>query len=84
MLKGIMDADGVGFETSHEELGKLLGYEAGKVEADATPDPWWRADDSFCFVFEDHAGQDEGNDRRNESASGGHTRELDPATYSAQ
>src|SRR5690606_28895499 len=27
----------------------------GNSEDDAAPDPWWRVDDSFCFVFEDHA-----------------------------
>jgi hypothetical protein len=33
----------------------MLGFSAGKRESDASPDPWWVADD-LCFVFEDHAG----------------------------
>jgi Rad3-related DNA helicase len=43
------------FEAAHEKLGELLGFGVGKIEADATPDPWWIADD-LCLVFEDHAG----------------------------
>lgn len=35
-------------------LGEHLGFEAGKKEDDASPDPWWRVGD-FAFVFEDHA-----------------------------
>jgi hypothetical protein len=56
ILQGLLRPDGVGFEAAHVELGRLLGYDAGKVETDASPDPWWRASDRFCFVFEDHAG----------------------------
>ena len=55
ILEGLLEPSGKGFEAAHMELGSLLGYEAGKVEADASPDPWWRASDSICFVFEDHA-----------------------------
>jgi hypothetical protein len=44
------------FEDAHMRLGKLLGFDAGKVEGDATPDPWWAADTDFCIVFEDHSG----------------------------
>jgi len=43
------------FEKSHEELGKILGFNAGKVESSGSPDPWWMSE-SYCFVFEDHAG----------------------------
>jgi hypothetical protein len=56
VLDGLLHPGGEGFEGAHLELGRLLGYDAGKVETDASPDPWWRADDSICFVFEDHAG----------------------------
>jgi len=55
VLEGILHPDGNGFEAAHVELGRLLGYDAGKIETDASPDPWWRADDALCFVFEDHA-----------------------------
>jgi hypothetical protein len=44
------------FELGHEQLGQMLGYDAHKIEVDASPDPWWQADESFCFVFEDHSG----------------------------
>jgi hypothetical protein len=51
--------DGLGssdrFEHAHQLLGELLGFETGKVETDASPDPWWICGD-ICFVFEDHAG----------------------------
>jgi hypothetical protein len=33
----------------------MLGFIAGKIESDGSPDPWWIAGD-ICFVFEDHAG----------------------------
>ena len=50
--------DGTKFEGGHEKLGKMLGYSTGNSTDDAAPDPWWIADGSVCFVFEDHA---EGN-----------------------
>jgi hypothetical protein len=56
ILDGLLDPSGDDFEDGHVALGRLLGYDAGKVESDASPDPWWRADDAVCFVFEDHAG----------------------------
>jgi hypothetical protein len=53
IIEGLSDPDQ--FEGAHEKLGELLGFDVGKIEADATPDPWWIADD-LCLVFEDHAG----------------------------
>lgn len=44
-----------GFEQAQVKLGELLGFDAGKIETDASPDPWWIAD-NLCLVFEDHAG----------------------------
>ena len=35
-------------------LGEHLGFEAGKRETNASPDPWWRIGD-VAIVFEDHA-----------------------------
>ena len=55
ILEGLASAEKGPFEQAHKSLGELLGFDAGKVEADASPDPWWIADD-ICFVFEDHAG----------------------------
>lgn len=52
LLKSNASSD---FELGHEMLGKMLGYEAGKVESTGSPDPWWLADSSLCFVFEDHS-----------------------------
>jgi len=43
------------FEQAQVRLGEMLGFQAGKREVDALPDPWWAVDD-LCFVFEDHAG----------------------------
>jgi len=55
--KDILDGLGVKekFEQSHKLLGELLGFNAGKVESDGSPDPWWIAG-TICLVFEDHAG----------------------------
>jgi hypothetical protein len=47
-------AKGAGFEAAQVLLGEHLGFEAGKKEEDASPDPWWRVGE-FAFVFEDHA-----------------------------
>lgn len=52
ILEGL--ADPVRFEQAQRALGELLGFAAGKIERDASPDPWWLADD-VCLVFEDHA-----------------------------
>ncbi|WP_200930571.1 DEAD/DEAH box helicase [Pseudorhodoferax sp. Leaf274] len=43
------------FEAAQKSLGDLLGFVTGKIEEDASPDPWWIADDKV-IVFEDHAG----------------------------
>ena len=52
ILEGLKNPDR--FENAHKLLGEMLGFESGKVEADASPDPWWIVGD-LCFVFEDHA-----------------------------
>ena len=46
--------EGKTFERGQELLGKHLGFEAGKQETEASPDPWWMLD-GFVIVFEDHA-----------------------------
>jgi hypothetical protein len=43
------------FEDGHAQLGRLLGYEAGNRNDAASPDPWWMANGSLCFIFEDHS-----------------------------
>jgi Helicase C-terminal domain len=53
ILEGLDDE--ASFEQAHEALGQLLGFSVGKIEEDASPDPWWLAGD-LCLVFEDHAG----------------------------
>lgn len=53
VLEGLADA--ATFEQAQRLLGELLGFVAGKIEDDASPDPWWMADD-MVIVFEDHAG----------------------------
>jgi len=47
-------SSGEEFETAQVLLGEHLGFEAGKKEEDASPDPWWRIGD-IALVFEDHA-----------------------------
>ena len=49
---GLRDEDN--FEIAQKMLGKHLGFDAGKEESDASPDPWWRSG-SYTIVFEDHA-----------------------------
>ena len=51
----LQDDDGTIFENGHERLGRLLGYTAGNSTDDGASDPWWIADDTLGFVFEDHA-----------------------------
>jgi Type III restriction enzyme, res subunit/Helicase C-terminal domain len=55
ILDGLNHGDSSAFESSHERLGRLLGYEARNEETTAAPDPWWIASDKLCFVFEDHS-----------------------------
>ncbi|MFZ2106607.1 MAG: DEAD/DEAH box helicase [Roseiarcus sp.] len=45
---------GAAFEQAQVLLGGHLGFEAGKREVDASPDPWWRIG-GVVIVFEDHA-----------------------------
>lgn len=55
-LQTLTPDDSKPFENAHVELGKLLGFAAGKVEVTASPDPWWLLKGHVAFVFEDHAG----------------------------
>lgn len=41
------------FEGAHEALGRFVGFVAGKIEAEGSPDPWWISG-SRCIVFEDY------------------------------
>ncbi|WP_129136910.1 DEAD/DEAH box helicase [Luteimonas sp. YGD11-2] len=47
-------SDGKTFEEGQKLLGRHIGFEVGKEESDASPDPWWRVDDAV-IIFEDHA-----------------------------
>ncbi len=46
--------DGKTFEQAQVLLGEHLGFNAGKRENDASPDPWWIIG-NIAVVFEDHA-----------------------------
>ena len=46
--------NGVTFEQAQVLLGEHLGFNAGKREEDASPDPWWIVG-NIALVFEDHA-----------------------------
>ncbi len=46
--------DGKTFEQAQVLLGEHLGFNAGKREDDASPDPWWIVG-NIALVFEDHA-----------------------------
>jgi hypothetical protein len=54
IIDGLKSSNATEFEIAHCELGKMLGFEAARHEADASPDPWWIAA-RFCLVFEDHS-----------------------------
>jgi hypothetical protein len=41
------------FERAQKDLGSLLGFNAGKVECEGSPDPWWISG-GRCIVFEDY------------------------------
>jgi len=47
------------FERAQKDLGTLLGFNAGKVESEGSPDPWWISD-SRCIVFEDYVNTTDG------------------------
>jgi hypothetical protein len=53
--KEILDGlrDPATFEQAQVGLGNLLGFVAGKVEAEGSPDPWWISG-AECIVFEDY------------------------------
>jgi hypothetical protein len=55
VLEGLASSDPPTFEKAHEELGILIGFEAGNEESKGAPDPWWLVDKSLCVVFEDHS-----------------------------
>lgn len=59
VLDGLKIGDSHAFEHSQEILGWLLGFSSGKVEAEASPDPWWVTDPYFCLVFEDYTPEGE-------------------------
>ncbi len=51
ILEGMRNPDT--FENAQVLLGNLLGFIAGKEEAEGSPDPWWISG-STCVVFEDY------------------------------
>ena len=55
ILDGILTGDAKEFEEAQKRLGILIGFEAGNVESDASPDPWWMLSEKLCVVFEDHS-----------------------------
>lgn len=57
ILEGLGSEDD--FERAHKLLGELLGFDAGKVETDGSPDPWWISG-NLCLVFEDYVGAQKG------------------------
>ncbi|WP_210476077.1 DEAD/DEAH box helicase [Pantoea ananatis] len=47
------------FENAQKNLGTVLGFNAGKIESEGSPDPWWIAE-SQCIVFEDYVNTTDG------------------------
>ena len=60
VLEAIGTSDAKVFERGMQQLGELLGFETGKIEIDASPDPWWRIGNHFVIVFEAHSGGKDG------------------------
>lgn len=54
ILEGILSGNAKKFEEAQKRLGILMGFKAGNVEDDASPDPWWMLSEKLCIVFEDH------------------------------
>lgn len=54
ILEGLSSDDSSRFENAQRLLGELLGFVAGKVETQGSPDPWWISG-GYCIVFEDHS-----------------------------
>jgi len=46
--------DSTSFENGQVQLGKILGFDSGKIKEDGSPDPWWKISDDLCIVFEDY------------------------------
>jgi hypothetical protein len=57
-LENLASSDAEKFELGLLTLGRLLGFRVGKVEGDASPDPWWLIPGQLCVVFEAHSGGD--------------------------
>lgn len=57
ILQGLQHHDT--FEQAQKDLGTLLGFSAGKIEDEGSPDPWWISD-SRCIVFEDYVNTTDG------------------------
>lgn len=55
ILDGVLNGDAKQFEEAQKRLGIFIGFEAGNVESDASPDPWWMLSEKLCVVFEDHS-----------------------------
>lgn len=58
--EGLADNEAKPFENALVRLGKLLGFDAGKIEEEGTPDPWWSAPPGLCFIFEAHSNSSSG------------------------
>lgn len=61
ILNDIQKARGEKFESGHQKLGTLLGFNSQNSDGEGAPDPWWQIEDSLCFVFEDHIKKSDGD-----------------------
>ena len=57
ILEGLRHPDT--FELAQKDLGSMLGFSAGKVESEGSPDPWWISG-GRCIVFEDYVNTSDG------------------------
>ena len=58
--EGIHQDEAKDFESAHEKLGELLGFNSWNPKGKGAPDPVWIIGDNLCFVFEDHIKNSDG------------------------
>ncbi len=80
ILDGLNSADTTQFETAHKDLGEMLGFDAGRHESDASPDPWWTSG-KYCLVRGSFRGRPEIVARGRQGAPGEWTSEMDESEY---
>ena len=59
--KEVDQGRGKAFESGHQKLGELLGFNSQNSFEEGAPDPRWLVGSDLCFVFEDHIKENDGD-----------------------